>query len=70
VLMSVIETCRRQTHSVVDYVSQTLRAFGNRLMLNLPKNCGHQVKGYSSFKEIPEWQKRDARSPASTSSRL
>jgi transposase len=32
VLMSVIETCRRQTHSVVDYVSQTLRTFGNRLM--------------------------------------
>ena len=32
VLMSVIETCRRQAHSVVDYVSQTLRAFGNRLL--------------------------------------
>jgi transposase len=32
VLMSVIETCRRQAHSVVDYISQTLRAFGNRLL--------------------------------------
>jgi transposase len=32
VLMSVIETCRRQTLSVVDYVSQTLRAFGNLLV--------------------------------------
>jgi transposase len=32
VLMSVFETCRRQGHSVVDYVSQTLHAFGNRLL--------------------------------------
>ena len=32
VLMSVIETCRRQAHAVVDYVSQSLRAFGNRLL--------------------------------------
>jgi len=32
VLMSVLETCRRQTHSVVDHVSQTLRWFGNRLL--------------------------------------
>lgn len=32
VLMSVIETCRRQTKSIVDYISGTLRAFGNRLL--------------------------------------
>ena len=32
VLMSVFETCRRQVHSVVDHVSQTLRWFGNRLL--------------------------------------
>ena len=32
VLMSVMETCRRQTHSVLGYVSQTLRAFGNLLL--------------------------------------
>ena len=32
VLMSVLETCRRQAQSVVDYVSQSLRAFGNRLL--------------------------------------
>ena len=32
VLMSVFETCRRQTLSVVDHVSQTLRWFGNRLL--------------------------------------
>src|SRR5262249_28001430 len=32
VLMSVVETCRRQAHSVVDYVSQSLRAFGNRFL--------------------------------------
>ena len=32
VLMSVLETCRRQGHSVVDHVSQTLRWFGNRLL--------------------------------------
>jgi transposase len=30
VLMSVIETCRRQAQSALDFVSQTLRAFGNR----------------------------------------
>jgi transposase len=27
ILMSVLETCRRQAHSVVDYLSQTLRSF-------------------------------------------
>ena len=32
VLMSVLETCRRQAHSVVDHVSRTLRWFGNRLL--------------------------------------
>jgi transposase len=32
VLMSVLETCRRRAHSAVDYVSQSLRAFGNRLL--------------------------------------
>jgi transposase len=32
VLMSVLETCRRHTRSVVDHVSQTLRWFGNRLL--------------------------------------
>ena len=32
VWMSVLETCRRQTRSVVDHVSQTLRSFGNRLL--------------------------------------
>jgi transposase len=32
VLMSVLETCRRQARTVVDYVSQALRAFGNRLL--------------------------------------
>ena len=32
VVMSVFETCRRQTHSVVDHVSQALRWFGNRLL--------------------------------------
>ncbi len=31
-LMSVLETCRRQAHSVVDYLSQSLRSFGNRLL--------------------------------------
>jgi transposase len=30
VLMSVIETCRRQARSALDFVSETLRAFGNR----------------------------------------
>ena len=32
VLMSVMETCCRRTRSVVDHLSQTLRAFGNRLL--------------------------------------
>jgi len=32
VLMSVFETCRRQAHSVVDHLSQTLRSFGNRAL--------------------------------------
>lgn len=32
VLMSVIETVRRNSRSVVDYVSESLRAFGNRLL--------------------------------------
>lgn len=32
VLISVFETCRRQTLAVVDHVSQTLRWFGNRLL--------------------------------------
>ena len=32
VLMSVLETCRRQGHAVVDYISQTLRAAGNGLV--------------------------------------
>jgi len=27
-----LETCRRQTRSVLDYVSQTLRSVGNRLL--------------------------------------
>jgi transposase len=35
ILMSVLETCRRHAHSVVDYVSQTLRSWGN-LMLPRP----------------------------------
>ena len=30
--VSVFETCRRQTLSVVDHVSRTLRSFGNRLL--------------------------------------
>jgi transposase len=30
VLMSVLETCRRQVRSALDFVSETLRAFGNR----------------------------------------
>jgi transposase len=30
VLMSVIETCRRQARSALDFVSEALRAFGNR----------------------------------------
>ena len=32
VLMSVFETCRRQTNAVLDYVSQTLCSVGNRLL--------------------------------------
>jgi transposase len=32
VLMSVFETCRRQAQCLVDYVSQSLCAFGNRLL--------------------------------------
>src|SRR5581483_7683166 len=32
VLMSVLETCRRQAHVVVDYLSHTLRSFGNLLL--------------------------------------
>ncbi|WP_439629423.1 IS66 family transposase [Gemmata sp.] len=32
VWMSVFETCCRQTRSVVDHRSQTLRAFGNQLL--------------------------------------
>ena len=32
VLLSVIETCRRQKKSIVDYIGGTLRAFGNRLL--------------------------------------
>ena len=32
VLMSVLETCRRQTRSAVDYISDTLRAAGNLLL--------------------------------------
>jgi transposase len=32
ILMSVLETCRRETHGIVEYLSQTLRSFGNRLV--------------------------------------
>ncbi len=32
VLMSVLETCRRQALPVVDHVSRTLRGFSNRLL--------------------------------------
>jgi transposase len=32
VLMSVLETCRRQGHAVVDFISQTQRAVGNGLV--------------------------------------
>jgi transposase len=32
VLMSVLETCRRQRRVIVDYISAVVRAFGNRLM--------------------------------------
>jgi transposase len=31
-LMSVLETCHRQARSTLDHLSQTLRAFGNRLL--------------------------------------
>jgi len=30
VLLSVLETCRRQARSALDFVSRTLRSFGNR----------------------------------------
>ena len=30
--MSVLETCRRQARSAIDFVSRTLRAFGNRAL--------------------------------------
>ena len=33
VLTSVLETCRRAGHSALDFVSQSLRAFGNPLLL-------------------------------------
>jgi transposase len=33
VLMSVIETCRRQTRSALDFISATLRAWGNQHLL-------------------------------------
>jgi transposase len=32
VVMSVLETCRRQTRAAIDYISQTLRALGNHLL--------------------------------------
>lgn len=32
VLMSVMETCRRQTRSALDFISATLRAWGNQLL--------------------------------------
>ena len=32
VLLSVLETCRRQTRSAIDFVSQTLRSFGSRVL--------------------------------------
>jgi transposase len=32
ILTSVIETCRRHTRSAVDHISETLRAFGTRLL--------------------------------------
>lgn len=32
VLMSVVETCRRQGHAVLDYLSHTLRSVGNLLL--------------------------------------
>jgi hypothetical protein len=30
--MSVLETVRRTSHSVVDYVSESLRAIGNKML--------------------------------------
>ena len=33
VLMSVIETARRHARSVIDHLSETLRAYGNRFAL-------------------------------------
>ena len=32
VLMSVLETSRRQARSALDYIGHTLRSFGNRLL--------------------------------------
>jgi transposase len=32
ILMSVLESCRRQAQSAIDHISQTLQAFGNRLL--------------------------------------
>lgn len=32
VLLSVLETCRRQARSALDFVSQTLRSFGSRVL--------------------------------------
>lgn len=32
VLMSVLQTCKQQGHAVLDFLSQTLRAFGNPLL--------------------------------------
>src|SRR5206468_591761 len=36
VLMSVLETCRRQTRSAIDFVSQTLRSFRSRVLPTPP----------------------------------
>jgi transposase len=45
VLMSVLETCRRQTLSVVDHVSHVLRWFGNRLLPRPPLlNTSRQMR--------------------------
>ena len=32
ILTSVLQTCKQQAKQAVDFVSQTLRAFGNRLL--------------------------------------
>lgn len=32
VLLSVLQTCKQQAHAALDFLSQTLRAFGNRLL--------------------------------------